>query len=167
VQLHLEWAEPTPPKGNSQGRGNSGVLFEDGRYEVQVLDCYQNDTYPDGQTASIYGQHPPAVNVCRPPGEWQTYDIVFHAPKFGEDKKLLEPATFTVFQNGVLVQDHWVVKGHTYHAKEPFYTAHPEKLPLQLQFHGNPVRFRNIWIRPLDQIAPPTPAPAGSENKHE
>jgi hypothetical protein len=150
VQLHLEWAEPSEVKGDSQGRGNSGVLFMDGRYECQVLDSYNNDTYADGQCSAIYGQNPPMVNCCRPPGQWQTYDIVFHAPKF-EGEKVVSPATFTVFQNGVLTQDHWVVKGSTFHGRVPEYSAHEPKLPLQLQFHNNPVRYRNIWIRPLEK----------------
>ncbi len=150
VQLHLEWAEPTPAVGSSQGRGNSGVLFAS-RYEVQVLDSYKNDTYPDGQCGSVYGQNPPLVNACRPPGEWQTYDIIFHAPRF-EGKELKTPATVTVFQNGVLVQDHWVIKGRTFHGQLPTYAAHESKQPLELQFHGNPDRYRNVWFRPLEHL---------------
>jgi len=149
VQLHVEWSEPTPATGSSQGRGNSGVIFAN-RYEVQVLDSYKNDTYADGQCAAVYGQNPPLVNACRPPGEWQTYDIVFHAPRF-DDTKLKHQATVTVFQNGVLVQDHWIIKGPTGQSV-PVYEAHPSKQPLQLQFHGNPVRFRNVWIRPLEKL---------------
>src|SRR6185295_9862100 len=104
VQLHVEWAAPVPAKGESQGRGNSGVFLM-GLYEVQVLDSYQNDTYPDGQAAAIYGQYPPLVNACRPPGEWQTYDIVFRRPRFRPDGSLVSPARVTVIQNGILVQD--------------------------------------------------------------
>ncbi len=151
VQLHVEWAEPTPATGSSQGRGNSGILFEEGRYEVQVLDNYKNDTYPDGQCAAIYGQNPPLVNACRPPGEWQTYDIVFHAPHF-DGKDLKKPATVTVFQNGVLVQDHWSIVGRTFHGHVPTYEAHEPMQPLELQFHGNPDRYRNVWIRPLEKL---------------
>ena len=150
-QLHVEWAEPEVVKGNGQERGNSGIFLM-GHYEVQVLDCYDNPTYADGQTGAIYGQKPPLVNACRKPGQWQTYDIIFHAPVF-EGDKVKKPATVTVIQNGVLVQDHWVIEGSTFHKKRAVYEPHPAKLPLQLQDHGNPVRFRNIWIRniPDDQ----------------
>jgi len=146
-QLHIEWRTPAKIKGNGQGRGNSGVFLMS-RYEVQVLDSYDNPTYADGQAAAIYGQYPPLVNACRKPGEWQTYDIVFDAPKF-EGEKLVKPAYFTVFHNGVLVHDHDKVIGATAHRKLAHYSPHG-KAPLQLQDHGNPVRYRNIWIRPLD-----------------
>jgi len=148
-QLHIEWAAPEVVKGSGQGRGNSGVFLM-GRYEVQVLDSYENDTYPDGQAAAIYGQKPPLVNACRKPGQWQTYDIIFHAPVF-QDGRLEKPATVTVLHNGVLVQDHWEIQGTTFHKQRAAYQPHPDKLPLRLQDHGDLVRFRNIWIRPLDE----------------
>jgi 3-keto-disaccharide hydrolase len=149
LQLHLEWAEPSPPQGESQGRGNSGVYLMQ-RYEVQVLDCYENLTYPDGQTAAIYGQTPPLVNACRKPGEWQSYDIVFEAPRF-DGEKLAKPARVTVFHNGVCVQHDQEILGSTQHRALPAYSAHPAKLPLRLQDHGNPIRYRNVWIRPLGE----------------
>ena len=148
AQLHIEWRTPTPARGDGQERGNSGVFFM-GRYEVQVLDSYQNVTYPDGQAAAIYGQFPPLVNASRPPGEWQTYDIVFHAPRFDAAGKLLSPARLTVFHNNVLAQDDVTLVGPTANRSQPPYSAHPDKLPLSLQDHGNPMRFRNIWIREL------------------
>jgi hypothetical protein len=147
-QLHVEWATPAAVKGEGQERGNSGVFLMD-TYEVQVLDSYQNRTYADGQAAAIYGQFPPLVNACRPPGEWQSYDIVFHAPRFGPDGALLKPARMTVFHNGILVHDNDVLTGPTAHKARPPYKAHPDKLPLSLQDHGNTVRYRNIWIREL------------------
>jgi len=147
-RLHIEWCTPNPPKGSSQGRGNSGVFFCDGRYEVQILDSYNNKTYADGQAASIYGQHPPRVNVCRPPGEWQSYDITWHAPRF-KDGKLERPAVITVVHNGVTVQDKWKLLGNTFHKRAPAYSPHAPEGSLQLQDHGNPMRFRNIWLVPL------------------
>jgi hypothetical protein len=147
-QLHVEFAEPTPPKGESQGRGNSGVFLE-GLYETQVLDSYQNKTYADGQASAIYGQYPPLVNASRPPGQWQTYDIVFHGPRFDASGKLTRPARETVFHNGVLVQDNVELTGPTAHGERPPYKPTPEKLPLALQDHGDPVRYRNVWIREL------------------
>ncbi len=147
-QLHIEWASPEVIDGSGQGRGNSGVFLMD-RYEVQILDSYDNDTYPDGQAASIYAQKPPLVNASRKPGQWQSFDIIFHAPVF-EDGQVKKPATITVFHNGVLVQDHWEIQGTTRHKQRPSYDPHPDKLPLRLQDHGDLVRFRNIWIRPLD-----------------
>lgn len=148
-QLHVEWAAPTPPKGDSQGRGNSGVFFF-GRegYELQVLDSFQNPTYPDGQAAAIYGQYPPLVNAARKPGEWQVYDVVFTAPRFS-DGKLETPAYITVFHNGIVVHNHTALLGRTGHKVMPKYTPHGPKGPIHLQDHGNPVRYRNIWIRPL------------------
>jgi hypothetical protein len=146
-QLHLEWAEPEEAKGFGQRRGNSGVLLM-GRYEVQVLDSYKNKTYFDGQCGAIYKQYPPLVNVCRKPGEWQSYDIIFEAPKFDADGGLLKPAYITVLQNGVLIQNHAEIQGKTGYNQAPLYTAH-ETAPLQLQDHGDPVKFRNIWIREL------------------
>ena len=147
IQLHLEFATPNPPSGIDQGRGNSGVIIM-GRYEVQVLDSYENQTYPDGQCASIYGQYPPLVNASRKPGEWQTYDIVFIAPRFDGDR-LVSPAYMTVFHNGVLVHHHAEVLGAMTHRALAKYTPHGPKGPLLLQDHGNPVRYRNIWVREL------------------
>lgn len=147
-QLHLEWAAPAEVRGDSQGRGNSGVFLM-GRYEIQVLDCYDNPTYADGTTGAVYGQYPPLVNACRRPGEWQTYDVVWIAPRF-EGDHLVSPAYVTVVLNGVVVQYHRELLGGTTHRRLAPYTAHPPTGPLQLQDHGNPVRFRNIWYRPLD-----------------
>ncbi|HXX14684.1 MAG TPA: DUF1080 domain-containing protein [Candidatus Eremiobacteraceae bacterium] len=147
-QLHVEFSEPVPPKGESQERGNSGVFLM-GLYEIQVLDSYENKTYADGQAAAVYGQYPPLVNASRPPGQWQTYDVVFHGPRFDQSGKLLRPARVTVFHNGVLVQDSVELTGPTEHGERPPYKAGPEKLPLALQDHGDPVRFRNIWMREL------------------
>ena len=146
-QLHIEWAAPAEVKGHSQGRGNSGVFLM-GRYEIQVLDGYDNITYADGTTAAIYGQHPPLVNACRKPGEWQTYDIFFVAPCF-EGEELISPAYVTVIHNGVLVHHHQELMGLTGHKILPAYKPHPPKGPIRLQDHGNPVRYRNIWIREL------------------
>ena len=149
-QLHVEFAEPVPAVGESQGRGNSGVFLM-GLYEIQVLDSYQNKTYADGQASGVYGQFPPQVNASLPPGQWQIYDIIFHSPRFDKDGKLLRPARFTVLHNGVLVQDNVELSGPTEHHQRPPYKATPDKLPLSLQDHGNPVRFRNIWIRELGE----------------
>jgi hypothetical protein len=121
-----------------------------GRYEVQVLDSYGNLTYPDGQAGAVYGQYPPLVNASRKPGEWQSYDIVFRRPRFGPRGELQSPAILTVLHNGVLVQDHVVLTGPTGHQRRPPYEAHPDRLPLGLQDHEHPVRFRNIWLRPLE-----------------
>jgi len=147
-QLHLEWCEPTPPHSESQGRGNSGVFFM-GRYELQVLDSFENPTYPDGQCAALYGQVPPLVNACRKPGEWQTYDVVFTAPRF-EGEMLASPASMTVFHNGVLVHDHDPILGATVHRALATYSPHGPAAPLRLQDHGDPVRYRNVWIRRLE-----------------
>ena len=147
-QLHVEFSEPSPAKGESQDRGNSGVFLQ-GLYETQVLDSYQSKTYADGQAGAIYGQYPPLVNASRPPGQWQTYDIVFHGPRFDKDGKLLRPARETVFHNGVLVQDNVELTGPTAHGERLPYKAHAERLPLALQDHNHPVRYRNIWIREL------------------
>lgn len=150
-QLHVEFATPQRVSGNSQGRGNSGVFLQ-GQYEVQVLDSYDNKTYPDGQCAALYGRSVPLVNVCRKPGQWQSYDIVYHRPLFDKKGNVTRKATFTVFQNGVLVQDHVELSGGTGwinpHAVTDYH-PHGDKGPLQLQDHGNPVRYRNIWIREL------------------
>jgi len=147
-QLHIEWATPDVVKGEGQGRGNSGVYLM-GLYEVQILDSYENKTYFDGQAASIYKQRPPLVNACRKPGEWQAYDIIFTAPKFEEDGKLKSPAYVTVLHNGVLVQNHFELEGGTFYDRPPAYKKHAEKLPFNLQNHGNPTKFRNIWVREL------------------
>ncbi len=150
IQLHVEWAAPAKIVERSQGRGNSGVIFM-GRYEVQVLDSYNNPTYADGQAGAIYGQYPPLVNPALPPGEWQTYDIVFEAPRF-EGDKLVKPAYFTVFFNGLLVQNHVASLGATRHRALATYAPHPPEGPLLLQDHmGNPVRYRNIWVRKLTE----------------
>jgi hypothetical protein len=148
-QLHVEWATPVPPHGEGQGRGNSGVFFGLDRYEVQVLDSYENKTYADGSAGAVYGQYPPLANVCLPPGQWQTYDIVYTAPRFDAEGKLLSPVRETVFQNGVLVQNNVELTGPTSWLERAPYHAQPEKQPISLQDHGNPVRFRNIWIREL------------------
>lgn len=150
-QLHVEWATPKPPHGEGQGRGNSGVFFGMGRYEIQVLDSYKNKTYADGSAAAIYGQYPPLVNASRPPGHWQTYDIIYTAPRFDADGKLLSPVHLTVFHNGLLVQNNVELVGPTSWLERAPYSPHPEKTPIALQDHGNPVRFRNIWVRELGQ----------------
>ena len=148
-QLHVEFATPAMVRGSSQERGNSGVFLMN--YEVQVLDSYDNKTYPDGQCAALYGRAVPLVNACRGPGEWQSYDIIFHRPIF-KGKKVVRKPTFTVFHNGVLVQDHVELTGGTGwkgpHAISDF-EPHEDKMPVMLQDHGNPVRYRNIWVREL------------------
>lgn len=153
-QLHVEWSERTDVKGSSQGRGNSGVLFFGGKYEVQVLDSYKNLTYADGQAASIYGSWPPLVNAMRKPGEWQVYDILFTAPRF-DGQKLSKPGYFTVFHNGVCVHNHVELLGETFHRKSAAYTPHGLTGPLMLQNHGDAVRYRNIWFRPLKDYDQP------------
>jgi hypothetical protein len=148
VQLHVEFATPSPGRGASQDRGNSGVIFM-GRYEVQVLDSFENVTYADGQAAAIYGEYPPLVNAARRPGEWQTYDIVFEAPRFN-GAMVAAPAYVTVFWNGVLVQHRRPVMGATSATTTIHqYTPHDAELPLTLQDHSHPVRYRNIWVRRL------------------
>ncbi len=149
-QLHLEFATPAEVRGSGQGRGNNGVGFMGARYEVQVLDSFENRTYFDGMCAALYKQRPPQVNASRKPGEWQTYDIVFEAPRF-KDGKLDRPAFVTVLHNGVLVQNHVELLGDTPYDRAPRYTPHAEKLPLVLMYHGDPVRFRNIWIREIKE----------------
>lgn len=146
-QLHIEWATPSRVEGNGQGRGNSGVFFFDG-YEIQVLDSYKNLTYPDGQAAALYGQYPPLVNACRPPGEWQSYDIAWRAPRFKEGQ-LESPAMVTVFHNGVVVHSNTEVMGPMIHRQFPKYRPHAARGPISMQDHGNPVRYRNIWVREL------------------
>jgi hypothetical protein len=147
-QVHVEWATPSPAVGSGQDRGNSGVFLMN-TYEVQVLDSYQSTTYADGMAAALYGHYPPLVNVSRKPGEWQTYDIVFRAPRFDQTGAVMSPARFTVFHNGVLVHDAQELTGPTVHKARPPYKAHADKLPIGLQDHSHPVRFRNIWIREL------------------
>lgn len=154
-QLHVEWASPTPARGSGQGRGNSGILIN-GMYEVQVLDSYQALTYPDGQAAAIYGQAPPRVNASRPPGEWQTYDIIFESPRWNENGELIKKACLTVLHNGVLVHHRYELAGATdgISREVPWktlakYSPHPAKVFIALQDHNNPVRYRNLWIREL------------------
>lgn len=154
-QLHLEWAEPAKVVGVSQERGNSGVFLQ-GVYEIQVLDSYNSPTYPDGQCGGIYGQTPPLVNACRPPGEWQTYDIIFRAPRFGENHEVTRPASVTVIQNGIVIHHDQPIIGPTGHRQLAHYTKDtPEVGPIALQDHGNPVRFRNIWIRNIGEEEKP------------
>jgi hypothetical protein len=148
VQLHLEFMTPTTPSGTSQWRSNSGVIFMN-RYELQVLDSYENPTYADGQAGSIYGQWPPLVNASRKPGEWQAYDVVFEAPRFDTAGKVARPAYYTVFHNGVMVHNRQEAIGQMAHKVVSPYVAHGPEEPLQLQDHDVPVRFRNIWIRRL------------------
>ncbi len=148
-QLHVEWAAPVPAHGEGQGRGNSGLFFGLDRYEVQVLDSYNNKTYADGGAAAIYGQYPPLVNASRPPGQWQMYDVIYTAPRFESNGTLAEPARITLFHNGVLVQNNVQLTGPTSWLERAPYQPHPEKQPISLQDHGNPVRFRNIWVREL------------------
>jgi len=145
LQVHVEWAAPSEVKGEGQGRGNSGVYLQ-GRYEIQVLDSYQNKTYPNGQAGALYGVAAPLVNACRKPGEWQTYDIMFHAPRRAPGGKV-EAGSVTVLHNGVLVQDHVAVAGQSTTAAA--FQGVVAQGPLMLQDHGNPVRFRNIWVRRL------------------
>ncbi|SEL13785.1 3-keto-disaccharide hydrolase [Parapedobacter koreensis] len=146
-QLHIEWRTPTKVEGEGQGRGNSGIFFQS-RYELQVLDSYDNPTYSDGQAGSIYTQSPPWVNASRKPGEWQCYDVVFIAPRFNDEGLLESPARITVFHNGIVVQHDFEIKGSTYD-RDAHYEVHG-KAPLTLQDHGNPVSYRNIWIRTLE-----------------
>lgn len=150
IQIHIEWRSPRKvnPEAEGQGRGNSGIYIQ-GKYEVQILDSYENETYYNGQAGSIYKQSAPLVNASRKPGKWQSYDIIFHAPRFHTDGSLKSPATITVFHNAVLIQDHYVLKGETVYGGFPKYKSHPEKLPMMLQDHGNPVKYRNIWVREL------------------
>jgi hypothetical protein len=153
IQLHIEWASPAKIEGESQDRGNSGVILMS-RYEVQVLDSYENTTYADGQAAAMYGQIPPYVNAVRKPGEWQTYDLVFEAPRF-EDGKVVKPAYLTMFHNGVLVHNRQAFIGSVEHRRVGHYTPHAAEEPLTLQNHGTKVRFRNIWVRKLSNLDQP------------
>ena len=148
VQVHLEWNAPVAEGKSGQGYSNSGVFFM-GLYEVQILNSYKNETYNNGQASSVYKQHIPLVNASRAPGEWQSYDIIFMAPRFSEKGRLVSPARITVFHNGVLVQNNVELLGPTTYIGASHYTPHPKKMPLALQDHGDPVQFRNIWIREL------------------
>jgi hypothetical protein len=147
IQLHIEWSAPNPPKGKDQGRGNSGVFLMR-RYEIQVLDCFENPTYADGHAGAVYGQFPPLANACAKPGEWNTYDILFTAPRWKDDK-LETPAYVTVIHNGVVVQNHTEILGSTAWRSSPKYGKPQAKGAIELQDHGDPVRFRNIWVREL------------------
>jgi hypothetical protein len=146
-QLHIEWRTPAEVKGESQGRGNSGIFMQE-VYELQVLDNYNNRTYSNGQAGSFYKQKIPLVNACKKPGEWQTYDVIWTAPRFNDDGSLKTPARATVLQNGVLVQNNVELEGQTQYIGKPFYAKHGPK-SIALQDHGNPVSYRNIWIRTL------------------
>lgn len=160
-QVHLEWQMPNPPKGKGQQRGNSGIYFMPHyererdlfwKYEIQILDSYDNKTYFDGQAGAIYKQSPPMVNAMRPPGEWNVYDLIFVAPKFQDDGSLESPAYVTLIHNGVLVQNHFEMAGPTSYIAPPAYTGHAERLPIGLQNHGQKVRYRNIWVREISPI---------------
>ena len=158
-QVHIEWSAPTPAKGDGQKRGNSGVFLM-GIYEIQVLDSYENETYHDGQAGAIYKQTPPAVNAMRKPGDWNVYEIFWTAPRFNEDGSLKSPAYITATHNGVLIHNHFEIKGDTPFSRPPSYKPHGERGPISLQDHGNPVRFRNIWVREFkpasgEQTRPP------------
>ena len=161
VQLHIEWRTPADTAGlQGQNRGNSGIFFQN-RYEVQVLDSYENRTYSNGQAGSVYKQHIPAANATTPPGTWQSYDIVFVAPRFRADSSLAAPARVTVFHNGVLLHHAAALEGGTVYRGAPSYEPHPAKAPLSLQDHGQPVSFRNIWLRELE-AEPPSAVSADS-----
>lgn len=147
-QLHIEWSAPVPAKGSGQGRGNSGIFLMN-NYEIQVLDSYDNETYFDGQAGAIYKQTPPQVNATRPPGEWNVYDIIWTAPRFNEDGSLESLAFITALHNGALILNHFALQGDTPFTRPPQYKKHADRLPIRLQDHGNPVRFRNIWIREI------------------
>ena len=153
-QLHLEFATPAEVKGSSQGRGNSGIIIY-GMYEIQVLDSYNNPTYPDGQAGAIYGQYPPLVNASKPPGEWQSYDIFFETPRWDDDEKLIKPGNVTVIHNGVLLHHKKEIIGRVQHRGVGKYSPHPPRGPIQLQDHNNPIRYRNVWIRELGEYDKP------------
>ncbi|MFK8056468.1 MAG: DUF1080 domain-containing protein [Saprospiraceae bacterium] len=146
-QLHIEWRTPAVVKDDGQNRGNSG-LFLQNRYEVQILDNYNNATYSNGQAGSIYKQTPPLVNACKGPGEWQTYDVIYSAPVFSAKGALLHPAYVTVMHNGVIVQNHTAIQGTTPYKGRGVYEAHGAG-PIRLQDHGSPMSYRNIWLRPM------------------
>lgn len=155
-QLHVEWATPNPPNGSGQGRGNSGILIHN-LYEIQVLDCYDSTTYADGQAGAVYGQSPPLVNASKPPGEWQTYDILFESPRWNGQGELVKKAVVTVLHNGVVVQHRYELAGGTdgiskavaFKSASKYPPPHEPEMFIQLQDHKNPVRYRNIWIRSL------------------
>ena len=161
-QLHVEFSEPNPPRGTGQGRGNSGILINN-MYEVQVLDSYQARTYADGQCAAIYGQSPPLVNASKPPGQWQTYDIIFESPHWNQQGRLIKKAIITVLHNGVVVQNHYELAGMTdginsevpWKSLSKYPQPQPREVFVELQDHNNPVRYRNIWIRALGQPGQP------------
>ncbi len=154
-QMHIEFATPSVVKGNSQGRGNSGILMN-GVYEIQVLDSYHNRTYPDGQAGGLYGQTPPLVNASKPPGEWQTYDIVFESPRWDENGKLVKKANVTLIHNGVLLHHKREYMGTTPHRQVGNYkNPHAPEMFIELQDHGNPMRYRNIWIRSIGEYDKP------------
>ena len=161
-QLHVEWAAPVPPKGTGQSRGNSGILIN-GLYEVQVLDSYQAMTYPDGQAGGIYGQVPPLVNASKPPGEWQTYDILFESPRWNDQGELVKKASITVLHNGVVIHHRYEFMGATdgisrevpWKTLSKYPPPHPPEVFIELQDHNNPVRYRNIWIRTLGEYDKP------------
>lgn len=155
-QLHVEWTAPEPHGEQGQDRGNSGVFLM-GLFEIQVLDSYNNPTYADGQAAAVYGQYPPLVNAMRPPGQWEVYDVIFHRPRFDAAGNVAARARMTVLHNGVLVQDNVELTGPTGHHVRPPYPKMADKLPLALQDHGNPLRFRNIWVRELREPEPTLP----------
>lgn len=154
-QLHLEWASPAKVSGRGQGRGNSGV-FLGGLYEIQILDSFENTTYFDGQAGALYKTKPPLVNACRKPGEWQSYDIIYNAPRFDDHGTLLQPGYITVLHNGVLIQNHTEILGETSYEHPPVLKPHGPA-PIRLQYHGNPVRFRNIWVREIPEPQPKRP----------
>ena len=157
-QLHVEFATPEKVTGSGQGRGNSGVFLAN-RYEVQVLDSIDNKTYFDGQCAAIYKQSPPMVNASKKPGEWQTYDIIFTSPRFGESSKPEKPGYVTVIHNGLVVHNHFELQGNTNYDRPAAYVKHPEKQPIRIQNHGNPVKYRNIWLREIVQLEGKKPEP--------
>jgi hypothetical protein len=155
-QLHVESAAPNPPVGSGQDRGNSGILINN-MYEIQVLDSYKSKTYPDGQAGAVYGQSPPLVNASKPPGEWQTYDIIFESPRWDQRGRLVKKAVATVLHNGVVVQNRYEFEGCTdginaivpWVSPSKYPPPHPPEVFIELQNHSSPVRFRNIWVRPL------------------
>lgn len=159
-QLHLEWRTPEQFRGDGSDSGNSGV-FMMSNYEIQVFDSYRTLLYADGQAGAIYGEQPPDVNACIEPGKWQSFDIIFHRPHFGNNGNVISPALITILFNGVVIQDNVEIPGPTGYMSEKYYKPHADKLPLTLQDHGNPVRYRNIWIRSLpkgpQEWAPPLP----------
>ncbi|MGI9176556.1 MAG: family 16 glycoside hydrolase [Pirellulales bacterium] len=157
-QVHVEFRMPSPATGKGQGRGNSGIFLM-GKYEIQVLDSYEDGTdgpltYPDGQCGALYKQRPPAVNACRQPGEWQTYDILFTRPRFAADGSLDKPGRVSVVHNGIAIHSDTVILGNTFWHEPPSYTQHADALPLSIQDHGNPVQFRSIWVRPFEPVPP-------------